>query len=166
MILNRLEIVKITLVEIVMTKNKNDSSFVMYYYMWCTFHMFFNRVSALFLLISHNIKVMNVSLAEGDVVRFEDLGGRDPSVLANESILLKGLVVRSWSNQISIHFHFRSRQPQSSALLLRYQGEPSYASTSKHLLHLLPANCACANVSGWHGSSALDKPVYECTLTD
>ncbi len=162
MILNRLEIV-ITLVEIFMTKNKNDSSFVMYY-MWCTFHMFFNRVSALFLLISHNIKVMNVSLAEGDVVRFEDLGGRDPSVLANESILLKGLVVRSWSNQISIHFC--SRQPQSSALLLRYQGEPSYASTSKHLLHPLPANCVCANVSGWHGSSALDKPVYECTLTD
>lgn len=126
--------------------------------------MFFNHVSALFLLISHNIKVMNVSLAEGDVVRFEDLGGRDPSVLANESILLKGLVVRSWSNQISIHF--RSRQPQSSSLLLRYQGEPSYTSTSKHLLHLLPANCACASVSGWHGSSTLDKPVYECTLTD
>lgn len=67
---------------------------------------------------------MNVSLAEGDVVRFEDLGGREPSMLANESILLKGLVVRSWSNQISINF--RSRQPQSSSLLLRYQGEMPY----------------------------------------
>uniref|UniRef100_A0A8C2Q711 Seizure related 6 homolog b n=1 Tax=Cyprinus carpio TaxID=7962 RepID=A0A8C2Q711_CYPCA len=88
------------------------------------------------------IQVMNVSLVEGDVVRFEDLGGREPSVLANESILLKGLVVRSWSNQISIHF--RSRQPQSSSLLLRYQAfvlscnfpdRPAYGDVSVTSLH-------------------------------
>ncbi|XP_052472791.1 seizure protein 6 isoform X2 [Carassius gibelio] len=88
------------------------------------------------------IQVMNVSLAEGDVVRFEDLGGREPSVLANESILMKGLVVRSWSNQISIHF--RSRQPQSSSLLLRYQAfvlscnfpdRPAYGDVSVTSLH-------------------------------
>ncbi|XP_051963166.1 seizure protein 6 homolog isoform X1 [Xyrauchen texanus] len=88
------------------------------------------------------IQVMNVSLAEGDVVRFEDLGGREPSVLANESILLKGLVVRSWSNQISIHF--RSQKPQSSSLLLRYQAfvlscnfpdRPAYGDVSVTSLH-------------------------------
>lgn len=116
------------------------------------------------LFISRIVKVMNVSLVEGDVVRFEDLGGREPSVLANESILLKGLVVRSWSNQISIQF--RSQHPQSSFLLLRYQGEPSYTSTSKHLPNPLLANCVYASVSGWHCSRAPDKPVYECTLTD
>uniref|UniRef100_A0A672QZR5 Seizure related 6 homolog n=1 Tax=Sinocyclocheilus grahami TaxID=75366 RepID=A0A672QZR5_SINGR len=88
------------------------------------------------------IQVMNVSLAEGDMVKFEDLGGREPSVLANESILMKGLVVRSWSNQISIHF--RSRQPQSSSLLLRYQAfvlscnfpdRPAYGDVSVTSLH-------------------------------
>lgn len=88
------------------------------------------------------IQVMNVSLSEGDVVIFEDLGNREPSVLANESILLKGLVVRSWSNQISIHF--RSRQPQSSSLLLRYQAfvlscnfpdRPAYGDVSVSSLH-------------------------------
>ncbi|KAA0702007.1 Seizure protein 6 -like protein [Triplophysa tibetana] len=88
------------------------------------------------------IQVMNVSLVEGDVVRFEDLGGREPSVLANESILLKGLVVRSWSNQISIQF--RSQQPHSSFLLLRYQAfvlscnfpdRPAYGDVSVTSLH-------------------------------
>ncbi|KAF5901994.1 seizure protein 6 isoform X1, partial [Clarias magur] len=65
------------------------------------------------------IQVMNVSLAEGDSVRFEDLGGREPSVLANESILMKGLVVRSYSNRISVHFH--SRRPCHGSFLLLYQ---------------------------------------------
>ncbi|KTG40522.1 hypothetical protein cypCar_00002802 [Cyprinus carpio] len=91
---------------------------------------------------AHEAAVMNVSLVESDVVRFEDLGGREPSVLANESILLKGLVVRSWSNQISIHF--RSRHPQSSSLLLRYQAfvlscnfpdRPAYGDVSVTSLH-------------------------------
>lgn len=67
---------------------------------------------------------MNVSLAEGDSVRFEDLGGREPLVLANESILMKGLVVRSYSNQISVHFH--SRRPCHGSFLLLYQGECVY----------------------------------------
>ncbi|XP_057206260.1 seizure protein 6 homolog isoform X2 [Triplophysa rosa] len=88
------------------------------------------------------IQMMNVSLVEGDMVRFEDLGGREPSVLANESILLKGLVVRSWSNQISIQY--RSQQPQSSFLLLRYQAfvlscnfpdRPAYGDVSVTSLH-------------------------------
>ncbi|XP_036417450.1 seizure protein 6 isoform X2 [Colossoma macropomum] len=88
------------------------------------------------------IQVMNVSLAEGDSVRFEDLGGREPSVLANESILMKGLVVRSYSNQISIHFH--SQQPRPGSFLLRYQAfvlscnfpeRPAYGDVSVSSLH-------------------------------
>lgn len=76
------------------------------------------------------VQVMNVSLAEGDTVRFEDLGGREPSVLANESILMRGLVVRSWSNQISIHFH--SQQPKPGSFLLRYQGKTTLLYQGRH----------------------------------
>uniref|UniRef100_A0A3B1JZ75 Seizure related 6 homolog n=1 Tax=Astyanax mexicanus TaxID=7994 RepID=A0A3B1JZ75_ASTMX len=88
------------------------------------------------------IQVMNVSLSEGDSVRFEDLGRREPSVLANESILMKGLVVRSYSNRISIHFH--SQQHRPSSFLLRYQAfvlscnfpdRPAYGDVSVSSLH-------------------------------
>uniref|UniRef100_A0AAY4DTH4 Uncharacterized protein n=2 Tax=Denticeps clupeoides TaxID=299321 RepID=A0AAY4DTH4_9TELE len=88
------------------------------------------------------IQVMNVSLAQGDTVTFEDLGGREPSVLANESILMKGLVVRSWSNQIGIRFH--SSRPKPGHFQLRYQayilscpfpGRPMYGDVSVTSLH-------------------------------
>ncbi|XP_072548129.1 seizure protein 6 homolog isoform X2 [Salminus brasiliensis] len=88
------------------------------------------------------IQVMNVSLSEGDSVRFEDLGRREPSVLANESILMKGLVVRSYSNRIAIHFHSQQHRPGS--FLLRYQAfvlscnfpdRPAYGDVSVSSLH-------------------------------
>lgn len=63
---------------------------------------------------------MNVNLLEGDKVAFEDVGHRENTMLANESILMRGLVVRSHSNQISIRLH--SQRPQMGSLLLRYQG--------------------------------------------
>ncbi|KAG7235159.1 hypothetical protein INR49_003145 [Caranx melampygus] len=62
---------------------------------------------------------MNVNLSEGDKVVFEDVGHRENTMLANESILMRGLVVRSHSNQISIRFH--SPRPQAGSVLLRYQ---------------------------------------------
>uniref|UniRef100_A0A3Q3LLT1 Seizure related 6 homolog a n=1 Tax=Mastacembelus armatus TaxID=205130 RepID=A0A3Q3LLT1_9TELE len=47
-------------------------------------------------------------------------GVLEPFILANESVLMRGLILRSWSNQISIHF--RSDQQDSSGfLLLHYQ---------------------------------------------
>ncbi|CAL9684647.1 unnamed protein product [Knipowitschia caucasica] len=58
---------------------------------------------------------MKVNLSEGDRVVFED----DSSVLANESILMRGLVVRSRGNQLSVRFH--SAGLRSGTLLLRYQ---------------------------------------------
>ncbi|KAK1900650.1 Seizure protein 6 like, partial [Dissostichus eleginoides] len=63
--------------------------------------------------------VMNVNLSEGDKVVFEDVGQGENSMLANESILMRGLVIRSHSNQISIRFH--SQMPQVGSALLRYQ---------------------------------------------
>ncbi|KAJ8342101.1 hypothetical protein SKAU_G00320290 [Synaphobranchus kaupii] len=65
------------------------------------------------------IQVLNVSLSEGETVRLEDLGGQEPAVVANESILMKGLVVRSRSNQIAVRFQSERSLPGS--FLLRYQ---------------------------------------------
>lgn len=62
-----------------------------------------------------------MNLSEGDKVVFEDMGHRENTMLANESILMRGLVVRSHSNQISIRLH--SQRPQVGSVLLRYQGK-------------------------------------------
>lgn len=66
-------------------------------------------------------QVMNVNLLEGDKVTFEDVGHHENAMLANESILMRGLVVRSHSNQISVHLH--SQRPRMGSVLLHYQGE-------------------------------------------
>ncbi|KAI1893393.1 hypothetical protein AGOR_G00123270, partial [Albula goreensis] len=88
------------------------------------------------------IQVLNVSLLEGETVALEDLGGREPSVVANESILMKGLVVRSRSNQIAIRF--QSDRPRPGSFLLRYQAfvlscvfpqRPAYGDVSVTSLH-------------------------------
>lgn len=58
----------------------------------------------------------------GEQVTVEDTGGRETFMLANESVLMRGLVLRSWSNQISIRF--RSDRGHNSGFVgLRYQGE-------------------------------------------
>lgn len=62
-----------------------------------------------------------MNLSEGDKVVFEDVGHGENTMLANESILMRGLVVRSHSNQISIRFH--SQRSQVGSVLLRYQGK-------------------------------------------
>uniref|UniRef100_A0A4W6CDE6 Seizure related 6 homolog n=1 Tax=Lates calcarifer TaxID=8187 RepID=A0A4W6CDE6_LATCA len=88
------------------------------------------------------VQVMNVNLSEGDKVVFEDVGHGENTVLANESILMRGLVVRSHSNQISIHFH--SARSQVGSVLLRYQffmlscvfpQRPLYGDVSVNSLH-------------------------------
>ncbi|XP_039633933.1 seizure protein 6 isoform X2 [Perca fluviatilis] len=88
------------------------------------------------------VQVMNVNLSEGDKVVFEDVGHMENTMLANESILMRGLVVRSHSNQISIRFH--SRRSQGGSVLLRYQAfvlscvfprRPLYGDVSVSSLH-------------------------------
>ncbi|KAI3353932.1 hypothetical protein L3Q82_005132 [Scortum barcoo] len=80
--------------------------------------LFDNRVSVGLLF-----QVMNVNLSEGDKVVFEDVGHGENTMLANESILMRGLVVRSHSNQISIRLH--SQRSQVGSVLLRYTGMAS-----------------------------------------
>lgn len=70
-----------------------------------------------------SFQVLNVSVLKGEQVTVEDTGGREPFILANESVLMRGLVLRSWSNQISIRFR-SDQQRNSGFLLLHYQGEP------------------------------------------
>uniref|UniRef100_A0A8C6T377 Seizure related 6 homolog b n=1 Tax=Neogobius melanostomus TaxID=47308 RepID=A0A8C6T377_9GOBI len=64
-------------------------------------------------------QVMGVNISDGDKVVFEDVGQRENSMLANESILMRGLVVRSHSNQLALRFH--SSRPDSGSVLLRYR---------------------------------------------
>ncbi|XP_013862274.1 seizure protein 6 homolog isoform X2 [Austrofundulus limnaeus] len=67
------------------------------------------------------VQVLNVSLMEGEQVTVEDTGGQEPLILANESVLMRGLVLRSWSNQISIRFRSNQRVNSAFLLLLHYQ---------------------------------------------
>ncbi|XP_041851043.1 seizure protein 6-like [Melanotaenia boesemani] len=88
------------------------------------------------------VQVMNVNLSESEKVVFEDMIHGENNMLANESILMKGLVLRSHSNQISIHVH--SLRSQTRSLLLRYQAfvlscifprRPLYGDVSVNSLH-------------------------------
>ncbi|XP_030249016.1 seizure protein 6 homolog isoform X6 [Sparus aurata] len=88
------------------------------------------------------VQVMNVNLSEGDKMVFEDVGHGENTMLANESILMRGLVVRSHSNQIFIRFH--SQRSQVGSVLLRYQAfvlscvfplRPLYGDVSVSSLH-------------------------------
>lgn len=66
------------------------------------------------------IQVLNVSLEDGVEVFLENLGGSVPSVLANSSVLSRGLVLRSSSNQISVRFSSK-QAARPSLLLLHYK---------------------------------------------
>ncbi|XP_030009684.1 seizure protein 6-like isoform X2 [Sphaeramia orbicularis] len=79
-----------------------------------------NYLVTVYLGYGIEVQVLNVSMLEGEQVIVEDTGGREPSILANETVLLRGLVLRSWSNQISIRFR-SDHQSNSGFLLLRYQ---------------------------------------------
>uniref|UniRef100_A0A3B5L6G3 Uncharacterized protein n=1 Tax=Xiphophorus couchianus TaxID=32473 RepID=A0A3B5L6G3_9TELE len=61
-----------------------------------------------------------VHLSKTSLITVEDTGGQEPFILANESVLMRGLVLRSWSNQISIRFRGNQRL-NSGFLLLHYQ---------------------------------------------
>ncbi|KAK5623857.1 hypothetical protein CRENBAI_002744 [Crenichthys baileyi] len=79
-----------------------------------------NYLITVYLGYGIEVQVLNMSVMEGEQITVEDTGGQEPFLLANESILLRGLVLRSWSNQISIHFRSNQRL-NSGFLLLHYQ---------------------------------------------
>ncbi|XP_067350730.1 seizure protein 6 homolog isoform X2 [Channa argus] len=79
-----------------------------------------NYLVTVYLGYGIEVQVLNVSVLEGEQVTVEDTGGREPFTLANESVLMRGLILRSWSNQISIRFR-SDQQHNSGFLLLHYQ---------------------------------------------
>ncbi|XP_047463765.1 seizure protein 6 homolog isoform X2 [Mugil cephalus] len=79
-----------------------------------------NYLITVYLGYGIEVQVLNVSVLEGEQVTVEDTGGQEPFVLANGSVLMRGLVLRSWSNQISIRFRSNQRS-DSGLLLLHYQ---------------------------------------------
>uniref|UniRef100_A0AAR2JGV8 Seizure related 6 homolog a n=1 Tax=Pygocentrus nattereri TaxID=42514 RepID=A0AAR2JGV8_PYGNA len=81
------------------------------------------------------IQVLNVTLEEGEEVVLEDLGGLEPSILANESVLTRGLVVRSSSNQISVRFSSEKRHTATFVLSCAYPQSPANGEVSVSSLH-------------------------------
>ncbi|KAI3373523.1 hypothetical protein L3Q82_022122, partial [Scortum barcoo] len=79
-----------------------------------------NYLVTVYLGYGIEVQVLNVSVLEGEQVTVEDTGGREPFILANESVLMRGLVLRSWSNQISIRFRSDQRH-NTGFILLHYQ---------------------------------------------
>lgn len=92
-------------------------------------------------------QVLNVNLSEGDKVVFEDVGHEENTMLANESILMRGLIVRSHSNQISIRLH--SLGSRAGSVLLRYQ--------CKSELQRVPPAC-CWNRHKYETRISTQKP--------
>uniref|UniRef100_A0A7M4FBB4 Seizure related 6 homolog n=1 Tax=Crocodylus porosus TaxID=8502 RepID=A0A7M4FBB4_CROPO len=89
------------------------------------------------------IKVQNISLLEGEAVTVETVGGAEPVVLANESFLLRGQVIRSPSNQVAVRYQspaparagaFRFRF-QAYVLSCRFPSRPAYGDVSVTSLH-------------------------------
>ncbi|XP_077448522.1 seizure protein 6 homolog isoform X2 [Stigmatopora argus] len=79
-----------------------------------------NYLITVYLGYGVEVQVVNASVAEGQQVTLEDTGGREAFVLANESLLIRGLVLRSRSNQVSIRFRSDQRH-HSGVVQLHYQ---------------------------------------------
>ncbi|KAM4545522.1 seizure protein 6 homolog isoform 1-T3 [Odontesthes bonariensis] len=85
------------------------------------------------------VQVQNVGVMEGEQVTVEDTGGQEHFILANESVLMKGLVLRSWSNQISIRLRvssgFLRLHYQAFVLSCTFPKEPAGGEVSVTHLH-------------------------------
>ncbi|XP_078404095.1 seizure protein 6 homolog isoform X2 [Cetorhinus maximus] len=72
-------------------------------------HLYYSNLDCIYTITVYRgygveLQVKNISLSDGEMLTIEGLDGDEPTVLANESILMKGQVIRSASNQVSIHF--------------------------------------------------------------
>lgn len=67
------------------------------------------------------LQVENISLAEGETLTVESTGGLEPNLLANESFLLRGQVIRSPANLLTLRFQ-SPRPPSPGSYHFHYQG--------------------------------------------
>ncbi|XP_069767167.1 seizure protein 6 isoform X2 [Narcine bancroftii] len=111
-------------------------------------HLFYSNLDCIYTITVYTgygveLQVKNISLSEGEMLTIEGLDGNEPTVLANESILMKGQVIRSPSNQLSIHFQsIQLRKPgsfqfhyQAYLLSCRFPLKPSSGDVSVTSLH-------------------------------
>ncbi|XP_010572239.1 PREDICTED: seizure protein 6 homolog [Haliaeetus leucocephalus] len=89
------------------------------------------------------LKVQNISLAEGETLTVESVGGLEPTLLANESFLLRGQVIRSPANLLTLRFQ-SPRPPSPGSYCFRYQAyllscpfpaRPAFGEVSVSSLH-------------------------------
>ncbi|XP_062887230.1 seizure protein 6 homolog isoform X1 [Mobula hypostoma] len=111
-------------------------------------HLFYSSLDCIYTIRVYTgygveLQVKNISLSEGEMLTIEGLDGDEPTVLANESILMKGQVIRSLSNQLSIHFQsIQLRKPgsfqfhyQAYLLSCGFPQKPSSGDVSVTSLH-------------------------------
>ncbi|XP_039211119.1 seizure protein 6 homolog isoform X2 [Crotalus tigris] len=112
------------------------------------------------------IRVQNISLAEGETITVETLGSLEPLPLANESFLMRGQVVRGPTNQVLVrfqspspanpgtfHFHF-----EAYMLSCAFPARPAYGDVSVSSTH--PGGQAC--FSCVVGYQLVGKPCLSC----
>lgn len=89
------------------------------------------------------IKVLNISLVEGETITVESMEGVEPAILANESFLMKGQVIRSPTNQVTVHYQ-STQTGRAGQFYFHYQayllscgfpGRPAYGDVSVTSLH-------------------------------
>ncbi|XP_063197927.1 seizure protein 6 homolog isoform X2 [Chroicocephalus ridibundus] len=89
------------------------------------------------------LKVHNISLAEGETLTVESAGGLEPTLLANESFLLRGQVIRSPANLLTLRFQ-SPRPPSPGSYQFHYQAyllscpfpaRPAFGEVSVSSLH-------------------------------
>ncbi|KAM6464684.1 seizure protein 6 homolog isoform 3-T3 [Liasis olivaceus] len=112
------------------------------------------------------IRVQNISLAEGETITVETLGGIEPVPLANESFLMRGQVIRGPTNQMVVRFqspspanpgtfHFRF---EAYLLSCAFPARPAYGDVSVTSTH--PGGQAC--FSCVVGYQLVGKPCLAC----
>ncbi|XP_059685244.1 seizure protein 6 homolog [Gavia stellata] len=89
------------------------------------------------------LKVQNISLVEGETLTVESVGGLEPTLLANESFLLRGQVIRSPANLLTLRFQ-SPWPPSPGSYRFRYQAyllscpfpaRPAFGEVSVSSLH-------------------------------
>lgn len=99
------------------------------------------------------LQVQNISLAEGETLTVESVGGLEPTLLANESFLLRGQVIRSPANLLTLRFQ-SSRPPSPGSYRFHYQG------TGQPLPPARTPQCPPRRVPHWHGANSVRGDVH------
>lgn len=79
-------------------------------------------------VISLSFQVRKVNLSKEESLMIMGYGGSVPELLANETLMREGQVIRSKTNQVYIHYR-SLRQTNHGVFSLHYQGKLSHFNT-------------------------------------